>query len=87
MHMCLMDPGPQVSPINADLVDTLQLQIELTLVKPFAISQGSTVMKGNITSQATLGLSCCLMIKAGWNSGACIIDILLTCSVHLVSTC
>ena len=83
-----MDPGPQVSPFSANLVDTLQLQIKLTLVKPVAINQGSTVMKrSNTICQVTLSLSCCLMINAGWILGARIIDILLACSVLPVSTC
>jgi len=53
--LCLMDPGSQVSLINADLVDTSSLQIESTPVKPIAINQQPILIKGSVTCQVRLG--------------------------------
>jgi len=41
-----MDPGSQVSLINADLIDTSSLQMESTPVKSIAINQQPILIKG-----------------------------------------
>ena len=43
---CLMDPGSQVSLINSDVLDTSNLQIEPSAVRPLSINQQPIVIQG-----------------------------------------
>jgi len=49
-----MDPGSQVSLINADLIDTSSLQMESTPVKSIAINQQPILIKGSVMCQVRL---------------------------------
>ena len=53
--LCLMDPGSQVSLINADMVEISQLRIEPTPVRPVAINQQPISITGSATCRVTLG--------------------------------